>query len=176
MARPKKSIIRPCNYCNKLYQAEARYLNRGQGFYCSKECGWKSRSLQLTKPPKEPNVICAYCDKPFYKRESNQSVSKSGLFFCCREHKDLAQRIGGIKSIQPSHYGTTLASYRDNALRYYPNICKNCGYDKYPEILQVNHIDCDRSNNSLENLEILCPNCHGEYHFTTRTGFWSPKK
>ena len=29
-----------------------------------------------------------------------------------------------------------------------------------PEVLEVGHLDGDRSNNSVENLAILCPNCH----------------
>ena len=28
------------------------------------------------------------------------------------------------------------------------------------EILEVHHIDGDRSNNEPENLRIICPNCH----------------
>jgi hypothetical protein len=41
--------------------------------------------------------------------------------------------------------------------------CERCGLsewqgEKLP--LQVHHIDGDRTNNSLENLMVLCPNCH----------------
>lgn len=98
------------------------------------------------------------------------------MYFCCRKHKDQAQRIGGIKAIQPPHYGETLADYRALAFRAYPHECSSCGYSKHPEILEVNHKDCDRKNNSLKNLEILCPNCHAEFHFLTKTAYWSPKK
>lgn len=41
--------------------------------------------------------------------------------------------------------------------------CENCGLQEWmghPINLEVHHIDGDRSNNSLENLKILCPNCH----------------
>ena len=43
--------------------------------------------------------------------------------------------------------------------------CSNCGWDeinKYTKKvpLQINHIDGDHTNNVLENLEVLCPNCH----------------
>ena len=41
----------------------------------------KSNSVKCT---------CAYCGKLFYKSKSKISQSKSGLLFCCREHKDLA--------------------------------------------------------------------------------------
>lgn len=73
----------------------------------------------------------------------------------------------------PPHYGTsTTPEYRLKAFRELPNQCRICGYDKYLDVLEVNHIDCDRSNNSIENLEILCPTHHVEYHFETLTGKW----
>lgn len=41
--------------------------------------------------------------------------------------------------------------------------CENCGIEEWlgkPINLEVHHIDGDRSNNSLDNLQLLCPNCH----------------
>lgn len=166
-------LTRTCDYCQKPYLAESRYLNRGQGRYCSQSCsavaiGLKNRVIH------EPNLECALCGIAFYRQPSHQVKSKSGLFFCCRAHKDEAQRIDGLKEIHPDHYGST-QRYRDIAFRLYPHCCARCGYDKHPEILEVNHKDVDRSNNAAENLEILCPNCHEEFHFTTQTGKWGPR-
>jgi len=50
-------------------------------------------------------------------------------------------------------------SYRQLALDNYPPICAHCGFG-VPEVLEVAHLDGDRSNNAVENLAILCPNCH----------------
>lgn len=45
-----------------------------------------------------------------------------------------------------------------------PNICLECGqepiWNSKPLVLQLDHIDGDRWNNTLENLRILCPHCH----------------
>lgn len=41
--------------------------------------------------------------------------------------------------------------------------CERCGYKKY-EILQVHHKDRNPKHNELENLELVCPNCHYEEH------------
>lgn len=41
--------------------------------------------------------------------------------------------------------------------------CENCGAITWlgkPINLEVHHIDGVRTNNSLENLQLLCPNCH----------------
>lgn len=43
------------------------------------------------------------------------------------------------------------------------HICENCGLDKWLEnkiSLELHHIDGNRFNNQLNNLQILCPNCH----------------
>jgi hypothetical protein len=43
--------------------------------------------------------------------------------------------------------------------------CNKCGIDEWlgnPISLEVDHIDGDRHNNSRENLEGLCPNCHSQ--------------
>jgi hypothetical protein len=42
--------------------------------------------------------------------------------------------------------------------------CTSCGFCQWPSILPFHHIDGDRSNNSLSNLTILCPNCHRALH------------
>ena len=39
--------------------------------------------------------------------------------------------------------------------------CNNCGLKpEYDIVLDVDHIDGDKTNNSLENLQTLCANCH----------------
>jgi len=50
-------------------------------------------------------------------------------------------------------------NYRKLAFDYYPAVCAYCGYG-IRDVLEVAHIDCDRSNNEITNLVILCPNCH----------------
>lgn len=41
--------------------------------------------------------------------------------------------------------------------------CEICGYNKI-EILHVHHKDRNRKNNDLDNLKLICPNCHYEEH------------
>lgn len=41
--------------------------------------------------------------------------------------------------------------------------CEKCGLEVWldnPITLEIHHKDGDRSNNTLENLMLLCPNCH----------------
>jgi 5-methylcytosine-specific restriction endonuclease McrA len=50
-------------------------------------------------------------------------------------------------------------NYRKLAFDHYAPICAYCGFG-VSAVLEVAHLDGDRENNVLENLAILCPNCH----------------
>jgi hypothetical protein len=45
-------------------------------------------------------------------------------------------------------------------------VCERCNctnsWNNIPLVLQLHHIDGDHNNNSIENLQILCPNCHSQ--------------
>lgn len=109
-------------------------------------------------------VNCSNCGKKIRKTKSRLLSSKHGVYFCSRKCKDIGQQIGGIKEIQPQHYGKTQTNYRKIAFREYKKVCSICGYDEFPDILQVHHIDENRLNNNIENLLVVCPNCHSKIH------------
>lgn len=163
-----KTVPKICPVCNKEFKALLKEHNRGNANFCSISCSSRRR-----KKVHEDNVSCALCNKSFYIIPSKLQNSKSGLYFCCREHKDQAQRIGGIKEIQPTHYNNGIHNYRAIAFRCLPNECCRCGYKKHPQVLHIHHIDKNRSNNVIENLQIMCPLCHEELHFFDRSGRWS---
>jgi 5-methylcytosine-specific restriction endonuclease McrA len=51
--------------------------------------------------------------------------------------------------------------FKHNLIKYECLICKNIGnHMGLPLTLQLDHIDGITSNNRLENLRFLCPNCH----------------
>lgn len=50
-------------------------------------------------------------------------------------------------------------NYRKLAFQHYPSMCAHCGFG-IKDVLEVAHIDCNRGNNDVSNLVILCPNCH----------------
>jgi hypothetical protein len=57
-------------------------------------------------------------------------------------------------------------NYRKLAFAHYEQlgqiVCAHCGFG-IRDVLEVAHLDCDRSNNDPANLAILCPNCHKMY-------------
>ncbi len=66
---------------------------------------------------------------------------------------------GGIKGGYVSHY------IKRYLIQIYKKKCSQCCWDKLNRYskrvpLEVDHIDGNCENNKLENLRLLCPNCH----------------
>jgi hypothetical protein len=120
-----------------------------------KTCSTQCRTLFLSK---KARVSCAWCSESFEVQAKRVKKSKSGLVFCTRTCKDQAQRADGLEEIRPLK--TDIADYRDKALRAKDRACERCDYKEEVKMLDVHHIDGDRENNELENLEILCVWCH----------------
>lgn len=161
-----------CLQCSVKFEADNKEINRGFGKFCTRSCS-SAHSGKKKKKAQVSNVACAYCGKAGYKPANRLRASKNGIFFCCRKHKDLAQSLEfGLSVIWPDHYGTNRVDYRKIALDRYPHRCDGCGYDKIVNVLQVHHRDNNHENNTAENLQILCPTCHMEHHYLTKTGLW----
>jgi len=71
---------------------------------------------------------------------------------------------GGNQLGENNHqYKTGIGLYSKKAFEFYGRICNRC---KSIERLVVHHIDENRRNNDLTNLEVLCRRCHQNHHTT----------
>ena len=52
-------------------------------------------------------------------------------------------------------------NYRKLAFEHYKDrlFCAHCGFG-IPDVFEVAHLDCQRHNNDVSNLVLLCPTCH----------------
>lgn len=143
---------------------------------------------------RKPNTFCSVCSKALYRRPIQLEQSE-GRAFCgqvcygisCRKEKPCAvcgkpvlaslhkktcsracsnKNRAGIK-YKSGRLGDKAEYYRALKLRLIAqrgSRCCRCSYGKV-EILEIHHRDRNRDNNSLENLELVCPNCHAEEHY-----------
>jgi len=170
--RKREFIEFLCDECSCSHIKQKRWIKQN-GNFCSVTCSAKNKSKKC-----RTEVNCSFCQNFFSKRKNSFTNSKSGLFFCSRSCKDEGQKlINNIKGVWPAHYGTGdgFYDYRKIAFDFYESKCYDCGYNEYKELLQVHHKDLNRRNNSVENLQILCPNCHMKVHYLTNTGLFSKK-
>lgn len=140
-----------CEVCKKTYYVPKHWTN---SHCCSKKC-----RLERLSRLRRVWLKCAQCGGEF-DRPKGHLKSKSGLFFCTRKCKDIAQRIDGISGIHPPHYQNGSFAYRDMGFRVYGKKCSQCGYATNETMLDVHHKDGDREHNVVENLEVLCVWCH----------------
>lgn len=143
---------------------------------------------------RNPNTRCFVCKKPIYRRPC-EIKGRAGRVFCsmscfgisCRKEIKCVScgklilaglnkktcsrscanknRAGIVYKInRPRDKVITQRAIKLRLFSVRGRKCERCGYFKY-EILQVHHKDRNRSNNSIDNLEIICPNCHYEEHY-----------
>lgn len=75
-------------------------------------------------------------------------------------YKSVIQYLGTNKRISSSRLKTKLI-----AEGYKENKCEICGLSEWNGrkiVLQLHHLDGNHNNNELDNLQILCPNCHSQ--------------
>jgi hypothetical protein len=153
--RKRAAIEVACDSCNIPFLKRKDWV--ADKNYCSTKCRSTASRTQY-------DVSCSTCNNTFQKRPSAAKKSKSGLLFCSRTCKDVAQKLGsGITGFHPEHYGTGtgINRYREEAFKVFPQKCMVCSFfDEYPELMQVHHIDANRNNNDISNLAVLCPTHH----------------
>lgn len=154
-----------CRHCNQEINSPAAHNRQ----FCSIECFrvWKIANPEYYYTS-ERVAVCRHCGKTIERAPSAKSQY-------CDQECFLASMRGKSKTIDPvtgeaKPIRGSLRWQRKLARAIFNNSCSRCGYAKVPEILQTHHRDHDPRNQAEDNLELLCPNCHEEDHFRTRTG------
>jgi len=70
----------------------------------------------------------------------------------------------------PNYKNGFSSRYRETAFASKLPECERCNWNIEKGVLEVHHIDRDRSNNDISNLEVLCPNCHDLEHYNSSDG------
>lgn len=141
----QEKITNKCLNCGKEIKSSSKF--------CSHSCAASfNNSIRFKKVKK-----CKYCGSPI---EGRKTFCDSECFKKFRKEKSINEwKSGERKSEYTSDFIREFLFKKNN------NKCEKCGWSevnpytgKIP--LQVHHIDGDCTNNSEENLQLLCPNCH----------------
>ena len=139
-----------CGVCNKPIYRRPVEIKNGQVF-CSLNCYGISQRIETP---------CIVCGKPILSGLNKKTCSRN----CANINRaGIKYKIGSPKDKVKSQQALKLRLLKDRGM-----ICERCSYNKH-EILQVHHKDRNRDNNSIDNLELICPNCHYEEHFLEKS-------
>ena len=95
------------------------------------------------------NTFEKYCKKFDYKFKTNHPGIKYNL-------QDILD--GKYPGYSTSHLNDRLLA--EGIKERKCECCGNTEWMGHPIMLELHHIDGDHNNNKLENLQMLCPNCH----------------
>lgn len=121
--------------------------------FCSRSCSVKfnNRGQNRTKDRK-----CINCGG---QRERHSKK------YCSQEcHKEYEWRKRKLL-IESGDFTLDHRLYKRYLIEKYGESCQECGWAKRNPTsgnipIELEHIDGDSANNSLDNLKLLCPNCH----------------
>ena len=157
----RKGVKKICPIC------KCEFVTRVHG---GKEtCSIGCRGIQKRT---EIEVTCFNCGKKFFRVPSHLKNSKHRYCFCSRVCKEVAQSlVGKCPNIRPSHYGSKLEYRNSLTNEMVSKGCIDCG-EKRPYRVVIHHVDGDRTNNVLSNLEVVCFSHHGIRHLSLCKGEW----
>lgn len=150
--RYKRNPNTACVVCNKAIYKRPGMLaeNNGRAF-CSQLCYGKSCRKEIP---------CVMCRKLILGGLNKKTCSR----ICSNKYREgIKYKIGRPRDKAHQARSLKIKLFKDLGSK-----CKRCEYNR-PEILQVHHKDHNRNNNSIENLELICPNCHCEEHYLEKS-------
>lgn len=162
-----------CAECGALIEKkphEIRKSKSGRAF-CNRSCAAKfnNRKYQKRKPA-ETNNTCVYCGSEFEGSYTRRFCDNT----CSANHKAVLfgtmWETGGSDFVNEYSKAARKAGSIEGVARRYLFIvnnfkCSRCGWTYEPSDgglppLHASHKDNNFKNNSFDNLELLCPNCH----------------
>jgi hypothetical protein len=151
----KRNPNTTCYICAKQIYKRPSALKQNNGkAYCSITC------YAISNRKESP---CVVCGKPILAGMNKKTCSRE----CANTNrKNIHYKIG-----RPKDKVNNYRILKNRLILQRGDTCEHCGYNK-TEILQVHHKDKNRDNNDLNNLELICPNCHSEKHYLDHQVRW----
>lgn len=149
-----------CECCGKTFS----FLKTEKRKYCSQSCAAiKNNSLY---PKREK--INKRKRREYNKRKKNLCLNCENLTtnkFCSNKCQQKYWWKKKVNEIENGNLTYSCRIYKKYLINKYGNKCMKCGWNKKHPItgnvpIELEHIDGNSENNNLNNLKLLCPNCH----------------
>lgn len=160
-----------CENCSENHSG-----SYGSGRFCSEQCarGYSTKdnreeinrkvSISLGGEGKKRKTICINCGKQFSKKNKK---AKYCSLNCQHEHqwKLYKEKVELVNSFEITLNGSGSKRAKKYLLKERSDKCEICGVTNWegkPLIKILDHIDGDASNNTLNNLRLICSNCDSQ--------------
>jgi 5-methylcytosine-specific restriction endonuclease McrA len=134
------------------------------GQYCSRSC---ANSRQFTKETNEKKSNANVNYYAQFTREERKQIHREKMsLYDFDEHQRKVQEANRRREWSKPYEEMSHTSARKRLLHERNYTCEECGignkYNGKPLSLELDHKDGNSKNNKVENLRILCPNCHSQ--------------
>lgn len=151
-----------CKQCNNIVP----YIRRNGVGFCTQSCAATFNNKRRIYHRSPVNKICVYCGKQIPNHyQKNRKYCNSICSSAAKKQRKWKAIEEGKKCCQ--------MVLREYLLFKRGNKCEKCNqsntWNNEPLSMQVHHKDGNKHNNNLDNLIVLCPNCH------TQTDNWGFK-
>lgn len=155
-----------CKHCHHQFQFTAISEKANHSRWCKsnpRRNDWNKTqgSVNQYGETKTFSVVCKTCCVPFTVEEREKLHPQRDAYYCSRSCANNRQEWWNENATQ----------YRTIAFQNMEPKCSMCDTQE-TYLLVVHHIDGDRENNSIENLKVLCYNCHARHHLVEVNGEW----
>lgn len=134
------------------------------GNFCSRSCANSRSFTNESKEKKRKANLDFYSSLSKEERKKIAAEKQSKYDFDTAQKK--VQQANRIRSWSRPYEEMSHDSLRKRLLHERNYTCEECGigneYNGKPLSLELDHVDGNNSNNKIENLRILCPNCHSQ--------------
>lgn len=139
-----------CKCCNNILDFKKR-----KNLFCSSSCSTKFNNTN--RETKLKTWLCLHCDKPNTKERVGKfcnNTCQHAYYFNISISNWLSGNIK-LGNSKIKKYLTTISGYK----------CATCGISKWNNkkiVLELEHKDGNSENNEINNLCLICPNCHSQ--------------
>ncbi len=145
-----------CAFCACVLPYEKRRYK-----FCNRSCAASYNNQGVVRNPRkvERRTHCLRCNRPF---------KGAGILYCTQECSHLHRQelfaenlVNGTKPLAAG----SIPAIRRCLIRLRGEQCEECGWSKRHSDtgrvpIEVHHVDGNFENNRVENVRLLCPNCH----------------
>ncbi len=177
---PPSFMIITCKQCLREFKSAQRKKSKtGYRIYCSKTCYYLSRSnkrhcKQCGSETTNPSFCSNNCAGSFNNKVYPKRIAKTkeckfcnksikGLKAFCNKNCYLSHRFNLKFDEIYAGKVTSRPTLKKFLIAVKGYVCWTCGNSKWlnkPIPLELDHINGKYQDNGLDNLRLLCPNCH----------------
>ena len=145
--------IKECLECNSEFLVKTSCKKDFKKKFCNNSCSAKYNNKRKEKKD-YGNCLC--CNSKLNRKEKK---------YCNNKCQGIYKRKKIFEEIENDNSNMSSRNYKLYLIWKYEEKCMKCGWaetNKYSNTIpiELEHKDGNSKNNNLENLELLCPNCH----------------